>query len=68
MEFDVDNNYLNDEFIVRLTKDDVTSINTSDLKKSDLEFINELKELSKNNQLVEIEGRFRRFIKIEELN
>ena len=68
MEFDTDNDYLHDEFIVRLTEDDLISINTSDLKKSDLEFINELKELSKNNQIIEIDGRFRRFINVEELN
>jgi len=68
MEFDTDNDYLHDEFIVRLTEDDLTSINTSDLKNSDLDFINELKELSKNNQIIEINGRFRRFINVEELN
>ena len=68
MEFDMDGNYLHDEFIVRLTEDDLTFINTSDLKKNDLDFINELKELSKNNQIIEIDGRFRRFINVEELN
>ena len=68
MEFDMDNDYLHDEFIVMLTEDDLISINTSDLKKSDLDFINELKELSKNNQIIEIDGRFRRFINVEELN
>ena len=68
MEFDMDKDYLHDEFIVRLTEDDLTSINTSDLKNSDLDFINELKELSKNNQFIEINGRFRRFINVEELN
>ena len=68
MKFDMDSNYLHDEFCIRLTEDDLKSINTSDLKKSDLEFINELKELSNNNQIIEIDGRFRRFINVEELN
>ena len=68
MEFNMDNDYLHDEFIVRLTENDLKSVNTSDLKKSDLDFINELKELSKNNQIIEIDGRFRRFINVEELN
>lgn len=61
-------NYLHDEFTVRLTKKDLMSIKTSDLKKSDLKFLNELKELSKSSQIIEIDGRFRRFINVEELN
>lgn len=68
MEFDMGGNYLHDEFTVRLTKKDLMSIKTSDLKNSDLKFLNELKMLSKNSQIIEIDGRFRRFINVEELN
>ena len=68
MKFDIDSNYLHDEFCIRLSEDDLLSINTSDLKKSDLKFMGELINLFKNNQLIEIDGRFRRFINVEELN
>ena len=68
MEFDMGGNYLHDEFTVKKKKKDLMSIKTSDLKNSDLKFLNELKMLSKNSQIIEIDGRFRRFINVEELN
>ncbi len=68
MQFDTDTDYLHDEFTVRISKDELKSISTSDLKKSDLEFIEELNKLFKNNQIIEIDGRFQRFINVGELN
>ena len=68
MKFDTDTDYLHDEFTIRITEDELNSINTSDLRKSDLEFIEELNELFESNQLIEIDGRFRRFIDVGELN
>ena len=69
MLFDRDENYLHDEFSILLSKKDLKSINTSDLKKEDMEFINELLSLFKDNcRFIEITGRFRRFINVGELN
>ena len=68
MEFDLDEDFLHDEFDILLTKDDLDSIDRNDIKNEDINFINELDNLFKTSKQIEIEGRFRRFIKIEELN
>ena len=68
MEFDLDEDFLHDEFDILLTKDDLDSIERNDITKEDIDFINELDNLFKTSKQIEIEGRFRRFIKIEELN
>ena len=68
MEFDLDKDFLHDEFNIFLTKDDLDSIDRNDIKNEDINFINELDNLFKISKQIEIEGRFRRFIKIEELN
>lgn len=68
MEFDLDEDFLHDEFDILLTKDDLDSIERNDITKEDINFINELDNLFKTSKQIEIEGRFRRFIKIEELN
>ena len=68
MEFDLDEDFLHDEFNILLTKDDLDSIDRNDIKNEDINFINELDNLFKTSKQIEIEGRFRRFIKIEELN
>ena len=68
MKFDLDKDFLHDEFNILLTKDDLDSIDRNDIKNEDINFINELDNLFKTSKQIEIEGRFRRFIKIEELN
>ncbi len=68
MLFDTDTNFLHDEFSILLTEDDLESIDTKDIKKEDRQFINELKKLFDNCEYIEIDGRFKRFIKIGELN
>ena len=68
MEFDLDEDFLHDEFDILLTKDDLDSIERNDITKEDIDFINELDNLFKTSKQIEIEGRFRRFIKIGELN
>lgn len=68
MEFDTDTNFLHDEFAVLITEDDLNSINKNNIKKEDLKFINELKTLFNNCECIEIDGRFRRFINVGELN
>ncbi len=68
MEFDLDEDFLHDEFDILLTKDDLDSIERNDITKEDIDFINEIDNLFKTSKQIEIEGRFRRFIKIEELN
>jgi len=68
MKFDLDKDFLHDEFNILLTKDDLDSIDRNDIKNEDINFINELDNLFKISKQIEIEGRFRRFIKIEELN
>ena len=68
MEFDLDEDFLHDEFNILLTKDDLDSIDRNNIKNEDINFINELDNLFKTSKQIEIEGRFRRFIKIEELN
>ena len=68
MLFDTDTNFLHDEFSILLTEDDLESIDTKDIKKEDRQFINELKKLFDNCKYIEIDGRFKRFIKIGELN
>lgn len=68
MEFDLDKDFLHDEFNILLTKDDLDSIDRNNIKNEDINFINELDNLFKTSKQIEIEGRFRRFIKIEELN
>ena len=68
MKFDLDKDFLYDEFNILLTKDDLDSIDRNDIKNEDINFINELDNLFKTSKQIEIEGRFRRFIKIEELN
>lgn len=60
--------FLHDEFNILLTKDDLDSIERNDITKEDIDFINEIDNLFKTSKQIEIEGRFRRFIKIEELN
>ena len=56
------------EFDIVLTKDDLDSIERNDITKEDIDFINEIDNLFKTSKQIEIEERFRRFIKIEELN
>ena len=68
MLFDTDTDFLHDEFSIILTKEDLDSINTEDIKKEDINFLNELKSLFSNCDYIEIDGRFRRFIKVGELN
>ena len=68
MEFDLDKDFLHDDFIILLTNDDLDSIDRNNIKNEDINFINELDNLFKTSKQIEIEGRFRRFIKIEELN
>ena len=68
MKFDLDKDFLHDEFNILLTKDDLDSIDRNNIKNEDINFINELDNLFKTSKQIEIEGRFRRFIKIEELN
>lgn len=68
MKFDLDKDFLHDEFNIFLTKDDLDSIDRNDIKNEDINFINELDNLFKTSKQIEIEGGFRRFIKIEELN
>ena len=68
MLFDTGTDFLHDEFSIILTKEDLDSINTEDIKNEDKNFINELKKLFGNCDYVEIDGRFRRFIKVGELN
>ena len=68
MKFDLDEDFLHDEFNILLTKDDLDSIDRNNIKNEDINFINELDNLFKTSKQIEIEGRFRRFIKIEELN
>ena len=68
MKFDLDKDFLHDEFNILLTKDDLDSIDRNDIKNEDINFIIELDILFKTSKQIEIEGRFRRFIKIEELN
>ena len=68
MKFDLDKDFLHDEFNILLTKDDLDSIERNDITKEDIDFINEIDNLFKTSKQIEIEGRFRRFIKIEELN
>ena len=68
MKFDLDKDFLHDEFNILLTKDNLDSIDRNDIKNEDINFINELDNLFKTSKQIEIEGRFRRFIKIEELN
>ena len=68
MKFDLDKDFLHDEFNILLTKDDLDSIDRNDIKNEDINFINELDNLLKTSKQIEIEGRFSRFIKIEELN
>ncbi|WP_157064625.1 hypothetical protein [Methanobrevibacter millerae] len=64
----MDKDFLHDEFNILLTKDDLDSIDRNNIKNEDINFINELDNLFKTSKQIEIEGRFRRFIKIEELN
>ena len=68
MLFDTDTDFLHDEFTIILTKEDLNSISTKDIRNEDMEFINELKNLFNNCDYIEIDGRFRRFIKVGELN
>ena len=69
MLYDTDEDFLHDEFCIRLSKEDLNEIKTSNLKGEDKKFINELSSLFKENcKFIEIDGRFRRFIQIEELN
>ena len=60
--------FIQQKFNILLTKDDLDSIDRNDIKNEDINFINELDNLFKTSKQIEIEGRFRRFIKIEELN
>ena len=68
MEFDQDPDFLHDEFSILITKEDLNSINTSNIKDEDISFLNELKQLSNSAEFIEIEGRFKRIIRIGDLN
>ncbi|SDA65039.1 hypothetical protein [Methanobrevibacter millerae] len=70
MLFDTDEDFLHDEFCIRLSKEDLNQINTSNIKEEDKKFLNEISELFNKTKCksVEIDGRFRRFIQIGELN